>query len=1789
MVSVKRKHLSDAGKEKPSKKVRTTPALPPNVSILKGEEPAFPRGGASVLTPLEHKQIQIQATRDVLFEQKAGNKSAPLDSGDEENEGDEDGVSVHASKPKGTLRKPKPKSREKKGAKALKENGIRIEGLSYARLVPGSIVLGQISQINRYDIALTLPNNLTGYIPLTLISDKITNDIAALAADVASDNESVGDSSDDVDLESLFSVGQYLRAYVVSTNTVTKSGGKGKKHIELSIHPRQANTGLSKSDLVVNSMVQASIQSIEDHGLIMDFALQDTTVRGFVSTKQLGDKMNYTKLKEGSVFLCLITGVNSSGKVINLSLHTKKLGELQKGGFLNDAPSVDALLPGSAVEVLVTQVTAVGIVGKVMGLLDVTADLIHSGVVLNKISLEQQYPIGSKIKARIICTFPTSGTKKLGISMLDHVTSLSSQSCLKGQENVAPTKLISVSTIVEKVKVIRVDPSVGLFVQVGIEAVPGFVHISRISDTKIEALSDSIGPYKIGSIHRGRVLGYNSMDGLFILSLEKKVLDLLFLRLEDVHVGQLVTGSIDKLIVTEKGLTGIIVKLSEDITGLVPDMHFADIRLQHPERKFKEGMSVKARVLSISLEKRQMRLTLKKSLVNSDAEIWNSYETLSADMEAPGTLINVHPAGAVVQFYGPVRAFLPVSEMSETYIKDPRDHFKVGQVVNVHIVSVDPTEKRMIVSCRDPTIFGEAQQEALKKLRPGALVSGTISEITEQEIVIELAGVGLKSNLPIEHLADGSEQKCRGMAKKLRVGQQLEGLMVLNILESKRLVKLTKKPSLLKASESGTLLSTFDEVTVGTEVPGFVTNITSSGVYVHYAGDLTGLLLKGHLNDDIAKLPNFGLRQNQSISARILSIDETQQRFLLTQKEPKTRESGNAGNKAGFLGGDRTLLNPADDSLVSVDDITFGKLTKAKIIAVKATQLNVQLSDNVQGRVDVSSAFDSWEDIKDHKHPLKIFQKGQVIPVRVLGIHDSRNHRFLPITHRDKAPVFELSAKPMKQNENELDVLNLSKVHPDSTWVAFVNNVADDHVWVNISPNVRGRIRAMDLCDDLSLLGNLDANFPVGSALRTRVLKVDNASGRLDLTARSETSSLLTFAGLSKGLILPARVTKINERSVIVQLSKALSAPIHLTDMADDYSLAIPASYAKNQIVRVCIRDLDVPNKRMFLSTRPSVVLSSSLPVKDPEITSVSQLKVNDVVRGFIKGIGDNGLFVILGRNTTAFVRISDLSDSYLKEWKDSFQVDQLVEGKIIEVDSDLNQVLMSLKRSNMDRDYQAPLTYHRLKLGQILTGKVRKVEDFGVFIVVDNSANVSGLCHRSEMAEKRVIDVKKLYSEGDIVKAKVLKIDLEKRRVAFGLKASYFEEIEGGDVVSDDEDSDGMEGVQFNLNDQGRSDDEGMDDAETDLGNVQYLNRNDDEADKIAHVVMRPKPMTSDGVETTTKKGLNTGGFDWSLSMMDEGANEDSPETDSEEPKLKKKKRKKAEIKIDRTGELDANGPQSVADFERLLMGQPNSSYLWLSYMAFQLELSELEKAREIAERAVRSINNRDGTSEDLVNVWVGYLNLENTYGTDETLEEVFRRVCEHNDPEEMHNRLTSIYIQSGKTDKADSLLITMTKKFSQNPKIWLNYATFLFDTLSDPSRARALLPRAMQSMPPRAHLDLTSKFGAFEFRSPSGDPERGRTIFEGLLSAFPKRLDLWNVLLDLEIKQGDKDTVRRLFGRVTGADLKPRKAKFFFKRWLEWEMKEGTGKTQESVKAKAAEYVKKQMPKGKEGEDEE
>ena len=1458
------------------------------------------------------------------------------------------------------------------------------------------MVLGQVSSINKHDIGLALPNNLTGYVPLTSMSkglDERLNKLINARQDEEDEGEGIVASDEEpMNLKDHFRLGQYLRAYIASTGS-----RNNKKKIELSVDPRHVNSGLSSTDLVVDSAIQASVVSVEDHGLVMDMGLEGSNIKGFMSSNEIDPEFDYANIQDGSVFLCIITGFNESRTVVKLSANLRASGSIKKSHYLSSAPTINSLLPGTAAEILLTDVSPNGMLGKIMGVLDSTVDLVHSGANSGIFDLVNKFHKGAKIKGRIIYTFPAADPFKVGFSILDHVIKFSTADHGKIPSSEAPT----LSAIIPDAKVVKVDPGLGLYVEIGSKKHLGFVHISKVADGKVESVSSDRGPFRVGSVHEARVIGYNALDDLFLMSFERSVIDQPFLRLEDVTVGAVVKANIEKLLIGPSGMEGLIVSLAEGISGLIPSMHFSDSQIQHPEKKFREGMTVSARILSVNLAKRQIRLTLKKTLLNSDSAIWKEYHNIVPGSQSPGTIVNIYPHGAVVQFYGAIRGFLPVSEMSEAYIKDPSLHFRQGQVVNVHALSVDASLGKLAVSCKDPSTYSEAYGKAFNEIHPGILVTGTVFEKSSDDLLLKLEALGLIARLDVQHVADGSPSRQNSILGKFRVGQKLPDLLVLNIQRAHRLIKVTNRESLKKAVKQGELPLKFEDLQERSQVKGFIRNIASNGIFVEFLGGLTGLIPKPFIADEHLSQPGFGMIKSQPIAATVRSIDMDMRRFTLSMKSLDTALTTIKGREKALQGDSNAVQNPIDESIQIIGDFTFGKVTRSKIVSIKDTQINVMLADNIQGRIDVSEVFDKWEDIKDRKQPLRQFRNKEILPVRVLGIHDARNHRFLPISHRSgKAPVFELSAKSSFIEAADPNPLRLDQVTEGSSWLGFINNVTDECLWVNLSPNVRGRLRAVDVSDDLSMLADIEKHFPVGSALRVRVTAVDLEKGHLDLSGKRGSAGQLSIDHLSTGMILPGRVTKVTERQVIMQLSDTIVGAVSLIDMADDYSKANPTVYHKNEILRACIVGIDKQNNKISLSLRPSKTLSSSLPVQDREISNAEHLKVNDIVRGFVRKVADNGLFVALGHNVTAYVRVSDLSDSFIKEWKDHFQEDQLVKGRIIFMNAKNNKIKMSLKESTLDPNYKTPVTLYDLKPGQIVTGKVRNVEEFGAFIVVDGSVNVSGLCHRSEMAEKRVRDARKLFENGDIVKAKVLKIDLEQEKISFGLKASYFD-----NEVADDEDSSeydeagSVEGI-----DMGREEQDSEDDAA--LGGVDLkgsIDRDNDRSGDAKHM------------GDTREGGLNIGGFNWSGNVQDD--DEDAAlvsSSDDENVMKKKKKHRKPEIQIDRTGELDARGPQSVADYERLLLGDPNSSVLWLQYMAFQLELGELDKAREIAKRAIRSIS--IGQETEQLNVWVALLNLENTYGNDDSLEEAFKLACQYNDVQEIYERMISIFIQSGK-----------------------------------------------------------------------------------------------------------------------------------------------------------------------------
>ncbi|PNF28207.1 hypothetical protein B7P43_G07551 [Cryptotermes secundus] len=262
--------------------------------------------------------------------------------------------------------------------------------------------------------------------------------------------------------------------------------------------------------------------------------------------------------------------------------------------------------------------------------------------------------------------------------------------------------------------------------------------------------------------------------------------------------------------------------------------------------------------------------------------------------------------------------------------------------------------------------------------------------------------------------------------------------------------------------------------------------------------------------------------------------------------------------------------------------------------------------------------------------------------------------------------------------------------------------------------------------------------------------------------------------------------------------------------------------------------------------------------------------------------------------------------------------------------------------------------------------------------------------------------------------------------------------------------------------------------------------------------------------------------------------------------------------------------GPQSADDFDRLVLSSPNNSMCWIKYMAFHLQATEIEKARAIAHRALNTISFRE--EQEKLNVWCALLNLENLYGTKESLDKVLEEALQMNDPFKVHTQMLQIYADSGKSEEAEKLVSLLTKKFRDNKQAWLQGGEVLLK-LGKLEKARSLMQRAITNLDKKLHVEIISKFAHLE--NQLGEPERAQTLMEHILTSYPKRVDIWSSYVDMLVKNGQLEAARQVLERGVAQKLPARRMKSLFAKFLRFEEHHGTPEGMEKVRQMAVSYV--------------
>ena len=179
---------------------------------------------------------------------------------------------------------------------------------------------------------------------------------------------------------------------------------------------------------------------------------------------------------------------------------------------------------------------------------------------------------------------------------------------------------------------------------------------------------------------------------------------------------------------------------------------------------------------------------------------------------------------------------------------------------------------------------------------------------------------------------------------------------------------------------------------------------------------------------------------------------------------------------------------------------------------------------------------------------------------------------------------------------------------------------------------------------------------------------------------------------------------------------------------------------------------------------RNNLTISRTDLVKKEELDYFNSINVGDIVDGKVKEVLDFGVILELGP-TTGFIHISEVSWDQVSDLIEKFGINDIVKAKIIEKDDEKRKIKLSLKQLEVDPWIEFKNTH---AVGDTVKGTVKEVLDFG--LVVEISRN-KGFVHISELAWNNAAKVLKEYKEGDVIEAKIISIDDEKKNIKLSVK----------------------------------------------------------------------------------------------------------------------------------------------------------------------------------------------------------------------------------------------------------------------------------------------------------------------------------------------------------------------------------------------------------------------------------
>ncbi len=384
-------------------------------------------------------------------------------------------------------------------------------------------------------------------------------------------------------------------------------------------------------------------------------------------------------------------------------------------------------------------------------------------------------------------------------------------------------------------------------------------------------------------------------------------------------------------------------------------------------------------------------------------------EKLQEGVKVEGEIKRIIDSGAFVDIGG-IDAFLPISEITWSRIKNPLNLLKVGDTIEAKVIKFDKENERVTISIK--ALTEDPWKDIDKKYTPGDKVTGKVTKLMEYGAFVELEE-GVEGLL---HVSDLSWARVRHPKDVVKVGDLVE-LAIVSVDPETKKISLSLKQLLPDPWEN-----IEEKFPIGSKVKGEIARFYDFGAIVNLNMEdgIRGLLKPDEVSWDYNKEKPFaGLRKWMILEFQVLDYDKENRYVILSRK--------------------RLFPNPWEGI---EEKYKVGSLVEGKIVRITNFGAFVELEENLEGLLPAREI--SWEKVSE---PTKLLKKGETLTLKVINLDKENKRITLSLRQTKPSPWDELKEK-----------------YPVGSIVkGKVKNILDFGVFVEIEKGIEGLVRLSEL------------------------------------------------------------------------------------------------------------------------------------------------------------------------------------------------------------------------------------------------------------------------------------------------------------------------------------------------------------------------------------------------------------------------------------------------------------------------------------------------------------------------------------------------------------------------------------------------------------------------------------------------------------------------------------------------------------------------------------------------------